>query len=168
VGRGHPRAADHPRSGRKAQLVLPPRRRGIRLLFRPSASGAGISASLLPKGIEGGSIASLLAGDGQGKVQRPREELVFHFPHYQSEDEPQSSILLGNLKLMWFYEDRSAELFDLSNDISESNDLSSQMPSETAQLRDRLQKYLAVVGAQIPGTQSAVRSEPCPSFRIAM
>jgi arylsulfatase A-like enzyme len=111
---------------------------------------AGISASMLPKGIEGGSIESLLANDGQGIVHRPREELVFHFPHYQGEDGPQSSIRLGSLKLMWFYEDNRVALFDLSNDISESNNLSWQMPAETGQLRDRLQKYLTAVDAQFP------------------
>ncbi len=128
--------------------------------FPTFCAWAGISASLFPKGIEGGSIASLLKNEGQGKVQRPREELVFHFPHYQSEDGPQSSILLGHLKLMWFYEGNNAALFDLSNDISESNDLSSQMPSETSQLRDRLREVPGGGQRPIPDTQSAVRPEP--------
>lgn len=61
---------------------------------------AGILSSKFPKGIEGGSIAGLLTNDGQRGVKRLREELVFHFPHYQSGDGPQSAILLGYLKLM--------------------------------------------------------------------
>jgi hypothetical protein len=76
--------------------------------------------------------------------------LVFHFPHYQSDDGPQSAILLGNLKLMKFYEDNRVALFDLSTDIGERNDLAAQMPSEAARLRQRLENYLAAIDAQFP------------------
>jgi arylsulfatase A-like enzyme len=119
--------------------------------FLPTfAEWADIPNKSLPKGIEGGSIASLLTHDSQGKVVRPREELVFHFPHYQSQDGPQSAIILGNLKLMKFYEDNRVALFDLSRDLSEQNDLASQMPMEAADLRKRLETYLANVDAQLP------------------
>ena len=111
---------------------------------------ADIAASQLPKGIEGGSIVSLLTHDGKGQVKRPCEELVFHFPHYQTENTPSSSIILGNLKLLHFYEEDRMALFDLSKDISERNDLSAKMPVETAKLRQRLDNYLVSVGAQMP------------------
>jgi arylsulfatase A-like enzyme len=111
---------------------------------------AGVAPKSLPRGIEGGSIATLLTNNGQGKVKRPREELVFHFPHYQGEGGPQSAILLGNLKLMHFYETDRYMLFDLSQDIGEQNDLASQRPSETSQLRERLKKYLTAIDAQLP------------------
>jgi arylsulfatase A-like enzyme len=111
---------------------------------------AGISASKLPEGVEGGSIVSLLANPKQPQVKRPREELVFHFPHYQTGDGPHSALMLGNLKLMKFYEDNRLALFDLSKDIGEQNDLSGRMPQQTAQLHQRLNRYLAAVGAQLP------------------
>jgi arylsulfatase A-like enzyme len=111
---------------------------------------AGIPTKALPKGVEGGSIAALLANNGQGKVKRPREELVFHFPHYQSDDGPQSAIFLGNFKLMKFYEDNRVALFDLSKDISERNDLASQMPSEATRMRKMLESYLTAIDAQMP------------------
>ncbi len=101
------------------------------------------------KRLEGGSIAKLLANDGRGEVRRVREELVFHFPHYQG-DAPHSAIFLGNLKLRHFYEDNHDELFDLTKDISKRNDLAAQRPADTKQLRDRLDKYLASVDAQLP------------------
>ncbi|HEX3868973.1 MAG TPA: sulfatase-like hydrolase/transferase, partial [Pirellulales bacterium] len=104
-------------------------------LFPTFCQWAGVPNSQLPKGIEGGSIAALLSNDGRGQVKRPREELVFHFPHYQSDDGPQTAILLGNLKLMHFYEDNRDALFDLSTDIGERNDLAAMMASEKAQLR---------------------------------
>jgi arylsulfatase A-like enzyme len=105
----------------------------------------------LPKKIEGGSIASLLANNGKGEVKRAREELVFHFPHYQSDDDgPHSAIRMGDLKLIHFYESDREVLFDLSKDIGEQRDVSKQMPAETKQLSNRLQKYLAAVDAQFP------------------
>lgn len=110
---------------------------------------AGIPAKSLPKGIEGGSMVSLLANNGQGTVKRPREELVFHFPHYQG-DSPHSAIFVGDLKLMHFYEDGRDLLFDLSKDIGERNDLAAQAPQQVMQLRKRLESYLTTVNAQFP------------------
>ena len=86
----------------------------------------------------------------KGSVKRAREELVFHFPHYQSDDGPHSSIRLGNLKLIHFDEDDRVSLFDLSKDIGERNDLAKQMPNETKMLQERLTKYLTEVNAQRP------------------
>ena len=115
---------------------------------------AGVPAATLPKGVEGGSIVTLLAHnlaqDGRGEVRRPREELVFHFPHYQSDDGPQSAIRLGNLKLLRFYEDDRVMLFDLTKDIGERDDLAQRMPAEAQRLRERLEQYLSAVDAQLP------------------
>jgi arylsulfatase A-like enzyme len=108
---------------------------------------AGVKQAL-PEGIEGGSILPLLA-TGKGEVKRPRQELVFHFPHYQG-DTPHSAIFLGNLKMMKFYETGKLSLFDLSKDLFERNDLSASMPEETIRLHNRLNLYLDLVGAELP------------------
>jgi arylsulfatase A len=127
---------------------------------------AGIAPNKLPKNIEGGSIAGLLSHRGQGEVKRSRDELVFHFPHYQDEDGPQSAIFLGDLKLMKFYEDNRVELYDITKDISERNDLSQRMPAETKKLRDRLEKHLAAVDAQFPTVNPNYDpSKPAPPAR---
>lgn len=109
---------------------------------------AGVLTKSLPRGIEGGSIVDLLTHEGKGEVRRPREELVFHFPHYQSEDGPQSAIVVGDLKLMHFYEDNRDALFDLAKDLGERRDLAKEMPAEAASLRQRLDAYLSAVDAQ--------------------
>ena len=111
---------------------------------------AGAASKSLPPGVDGGSFARLIADGGIGAVVRPRAELVFHFPHYQSEDGPQSAILVGDLKLMHFYEDDCDALFDLAADVSERRDLAHARPTETAALRKRLNAHLAAVGAQFP------------------
>jgi arylsulfatase A-like enzyme len=111
---------------------------------------AGVSAAAIPQGVEGGSFAAILAQRGRGEVERPREELVFHFPHYQSDAGPHSAIRLGALKLLLFYEDDRVMLFDLAKDLGERDDLAQRMPAESQRLRERLDGYLAAVDAQLP------------------
>ena len=118
-------------------------------LYPTFCEWAGVPTSRLPKNIEGGSITSLLANDGKGEVKRVREELVFHFPHYQNEDDgPHSAIRLGDLKLIHFYESDRDMLFDLSKDISEQNDLAAERPRDAEMLKKRLMTYLREVDAQ--------------------
>lgn len=109
---------------------------------------ADVPASKLPRTIEGGSITSLL-NDGKGTVKRAREEIVFHFPHYQGVDGPHSAVFLGDHKLMKFYEDDRRALFDIEADISERNDLSQQMPQKVKELDSLLVKYLHDIDAQM-------------------
>lgn len=117
-------------------------------LYPTFCEWAGVPASKLPRDLEGGSISGLL-DDGQGNVKRQRDEMVFHFPHYQGGDGPHSALYLGNLKLMKFYEDGRLALFDLGADISERNDLSRQMPEKVKELDGLLITYLAEVDAQM-------------------
>jgi len=42
------------------------------------------------------------------------------------------------------------KLFDLAKDIGERDDLAAPMPAEATRLRQRLEKYLADVHAQLP------------------
>ena len=60
-------------------------------------------------------------------MKRLRDELVFHFPHYQG-DSPHTALFLGKHKLLRFYENESLHLFDMSKDILESNNLAKENP----------------------------------------
>jgi arylsulfatase A-like enzyme len=114
------------------------------------ASLAGIKDPL-PKGVEGGSFASVLLNGGTGAVKRPREEFVVHFPHYDKDWlGPASAILLGDYKLIRVYETDERKLFDLSKHITERNDLAKQMPAKVTELDQRLTDYLKAVNAQMP------------------
>jgi arylsulfatase A-like enzyme len=119
-------------------------------LFPTFAAWAGVPRSALPTTLEGGSLAGLLADGGIGRVVRPREELVFHFPHYQSGHTPHSAIRIGSLKLIRMDEDGSVRLFDLDKDMGEQDDLAAGRPADAARLRVRLDQYLAAVHAQLP------------------
>ncbi len=116
-------------------------------LFPTLCALAGVKVPM-PEGVEGGNFAHLLTGDDQ-PVKRAREELVFHFPHYQG-DSPHTALLLGDYKLMKFHETEETRLFELTDDIGEGNDLAVKMPEKAAELEKRLDAYLAAVGADLP------------------
>jgi len=119
-------------------------------LFPTIAELAHVKAPL-PAGIEGGSLAPVLTHSGAGEVKRAREELVFHFPHYDMDDYgPSSAILLGNYKLIHFYAGDTRQLFDLQNDIAEQHDLAKELPEKVKELDTKLTAYLKDVGGQLP------------------
>ena len=108
---------------------------------------AGVKAPL-PKQLEGGDLTHLLSGSFD-PVKRPREPLVFHFPHYQG-DSPQSAILSSDMKLIHFYETGENLLFDLKTDIGEIKNLASAKPELASTLAQQLADYLSEVGAEMP------------------
>jgi len=108
---------------------------------------AGIRQGL-PEVLEGGSLAGILKGSTL-PVQRPRKELVFHFPHYQGEA-PHTAMFLGNHKLIRSYEDNSLHLFDISQDITESNNLAESQPVLAESMLKTMNAYLLSVQAAFP------------------
>jgi arylsulfatase A-like enzyme len=123
------------------------------------ASGADLLPTLadlaqvksLPVAIEGGSLVSLLKGNGVGEVKRPREELVIHFPHYDlSNGGPASAIFIGNYKLIRRYEDGARMLFDVVKDPGERNDLAASDKKRVEEMEKRLDAYLADIKAAMP------------------
>ena len=81
--------------------------------------------------------------------------MIFHFPHYQG-DTPHSAIVLGDYKLLHFYETGETRLYNLAEDLAERNDLGASQPKIAADLKQRLEAYLAEVGASLP--------QPNPDF----
>jgi arylsulfatase A len=119
-------------------------------LFPTMAALAHVSEPL-PKGIEGGSLAPALTNSRLGTVQRPREEFVVHFPHYDKDEVgPASAIYLGDFKLIRVYENGALKLFDITKDPGERRDLAAQMPHKVKELNQRLADYLLGVNAQMP------------------
>ncbi len=122
-------------------------------LFPTFCKLAGVKGAL-PSNLDGGDLAHLLRGSSE-PVQRPREPLVFHFPHYQG-DTPHSAILSGDHKLLHFYETDEKLLFNLKEDIAEQTNLASKNAALTASLAKQLADYLSEVGAEMP--------KPNPNF----
>ena len=119
-------------------------------MFPTIAALAKVTAPL-PKGIEGGSFAAVLASGGKGTMNRPREEFVVHFPHYDKDAiGPASAIWLDDYKLIRVYETGALRLYDIAKDPAERMDLAAKMPDKTTELNQRLTEYLTSVDAQMP------------------
>ncbi|MEM9417805.1 MAG: sulfatase [Planctomycetota bacterium] len=104
---------------------------------------------------EGGSLTGILSGRAD-TVRRPRDEMVFHFPHYQTNDGPHSSIYLDQYKLIRFDETDRVVLFDIEADPLEQNDLAQDKRSTVRKLERKLDAYLNDIDAQ--------RVQPNPDY----
>jgi arylsulfatase A-like enzyme len=106
------------------------------------------------KGIDGVSLVPLLRGNGQLK----RDELFWHYPHYQHYQlggtTPYAAIRKGDFKLIEFFDDKRVELYNLKEDLGEQNNLAAQMPDKVEALRNRLHAWQKEVGAQMPTRNS--------------
>ena len=104
--------------------------------------------------IEGGSLAGVLQS-ADAKIERSREEIVFHFPHYDLRNAgPATAMLLGDYKLVRNYVGDETLLYDLSSDPGERNDRSAELPDVVEELDARLTAYLLEIDAQMPQPNS--------------
>jgi arylsulfatase A-like enzyme len=93
--------------------------------------------------------ASLVgAMDGEPDVH---EALFWHFPHYHgSGNRPGGAVRIGDLKLVEWFEDGAVELYDLSSDLGERQDLSTERPEDTARLLTELRTWRDDLDANMP------------------
>jgi hypothetical protein len=92
------------------------------------------------------SIAPLLRGEAMSA--RP---LFWHFPNYTNQgSRPAGAIRDGDWKLVEHFEDGSAELYNLADDIREAKNLATAEPQRAEELRRRLHAWRTSVGAQMP------------------
>jgi len=103
--------------------------------------------------VEGASLRSLL----QDREPPPREALYWHYPHYSwREQRPAGVIRRGPYKLIDYYHCEEAELYDLTADVGETNDLSAEQPGRVRRLRAMHADWRRRVDAEMP--------EPNPDF----
>jgi len=97
---------------------------------------------------DGVSLLPLLKGE---KNQLGRDTLYWHYPlkkrHFLG-GRSTGAIRKGDWKLIEFFDDGTVELYNLTNDISEKNNLADKIPSKTAELRQLLIKWRRQVGAK--------------------
>ena len=86
----------------------------------------------------------------QGKTVE-RDTLYWHYPHYHgSMWKPGAAIRVGNWKAVQFYHYGEAELYDLSNDIGEQNNLAKSHPEKLEALLAKLASIQKKTSARIP------------------
>ncbi len=83
-------------------------------------------------------------------IQEPNKKrtLFWHYPHYSNQGgKPAAAIRSGDYKLIYHYEDQSVELFDLSKDVAEKNNIASSNQQKVVQLKMELMNWLKQSGA---------------------
>lgn len=97
--------------------------------------------------VDGQSLLPVLSENRKLKSR----DLYWHYPHYHgSAWKPGAAILSGDWKLIEFYEEDKAELYNLRNDPSESTDLAARFPDQQQQLRKKLRSWQKSMHAKMP------------------
>ena len=97
--------------------------------------------------VDGESLVDLLTNPDQKK----NRSLYWHYPHYHGSGwTPGGAIRKGDWKLIEFWEHGDAQLFNLSSDIGELNDLSEKHPEKKAELIKDLADWRNEIGAVMP------------------
>ncbi|MEM6346648.1 MAG: sulfatase [Bacteroidota bacterium] len=94
---------------------------------------------------------------GPARAERP---LFWHFPHYHgSMWEPGSAMRQGKWKYIRFLTEDREELFDLSSDPEEKNNLVADQPEQLAQMRRSMAAWHQETQAQLPKLRSNASDE---------
>jgi arylsulfatase A-like enzyme len=106
--------------------------------------------------IDGISMAPLL----KGKEKLSRDAIFWHYPHYGNQGgSPGSAIRSGNYKLLEYFEDGHLELYDLDNDIGETENLIDSRSEIADSLYEQLKKWRLEVKARYPSDNPAFQPE---------
>ena len=97
--------------------------------------------------LDGESIVPLLVSSG--KLQR--DAIYWHYPVYHHST-PAGAIRQGPWKLIEFFDagPSRCELYNLKDDIGESNDLAAKMPGKVRELQQKLSQWRKSVNARLP------------------
>ncbi len=102
--------------------------------------------------VDGVSLTKCLNGESL-----PQRDLFWHYPHYGNQGgEPSSIIMRGDWKLIHYHEDGHDELYNLSADVAEQNDVLKTQADIATAMRSRLDRWLSDTQARFP--------EPDPNF----
>jgi len=95
--------------------------------------------------VDGKSLTPLLEGEGGFT----RDALFWHYPHYNRhpQSHPSGVIRAGDWKLIENYETGQVALYNLVDDVGETNNLAQRQPAKAAELLGRLKAWRAEVGA---------------------
>jgi len=110
---------------------------------------------------DGVSFVSVLKEEQTaGASSFDRGAMYWHYPHYGNQGgSPGSAIREGRWKLIYWYEDERTELYDLSKDVEEKNNLAASEPAKVQALQEKLDAWLEGVNAKMPAPNPAHEEE---------
>ncbi len=96
--------------------------------------------------VDGVSLKPLLSAESDSLA---REAIYFHYPHYHHINTmgPAGAVRMGDYKLVEVFETGAVELYNLRDDLGETNDLAASMPELTAKLTKMLHDWRDHSGA---------------------
>ena len=97
--------------------------------------------------LDGVNLQSLLTGEGPP----PARSLFWHFPHYNDHPSsvPSSVVRKGPWKLIETFDPEGIELYNLSDDLSETRNLAATQTAKVDELRRELEAWRKEVGAEM-------------------
>ncbi|MRR52802.1 MAG: aryl-sulfate sulfohydrolase, partial [Rhodocyclaceae bacterium] len=104
--------------------------------------------------LDGASYFKLLTSGG--KTTPARDPIFWHFPGYLGagpgswRTTPAGVIRSGNWKLHEFFEDGRLELYNLDDDLGETNNLAARLPAKTKELQAQLAAWRQATKAPVP------------------
>ncbi len=116
--------------------------------------------------LDGVSLLPLLVNDKKAEKKMSSRPIYFYQPLYDIQwgAVPCASMVEGDYKLIWFFGDYidleqngkyipegRSELYNLSKDLSEKNDLSASEPKLTSSMQEKLKAWIVSCDAEIPG-----------------
>jgi len=117
--------------------------------FLPTFADLAGASSSLSKAVDGVSFKPLLLGQPVPESYINRQ-IFFHYPHYR-ESAPSSALVVGQMKLMYFYEHPDQYFqYDLSKDPGERNNIFTTNPEKSKQMFSQLMDGLKSFGAYFP------------------
>ncbi len=103
-------------------------------------------------GVDGMNLAPLLKGDKAGSEKLAKRALYWHWPHYSNHggQSPEGAILYQDYKLIEYYENNTAQLFNLKSDPGEQIDLARIEPQRVKELKTMFHAWRKDVNAEMP------------------
>ncbi|WP_420321989.1 sulfatase [Flagellimonas sp.] len=124
---------------------------------------AGVENPKYVQAMDGQSFTSMLTKKESNSSERP---LFWHYPNEWGPDGPgigaSSTVRKGDWKLIYFHEDQHFELFNLTTDIGETKNLTSEHPDKVGKLAKILSDHLRKVDAQMPSFKDSGEPVPFP------
>jgi arylsulfatase A-like enzyme len=100
-----------------------------------------------------------------GKAPLNRDAIFWHFPGYLGagagswRTTPAGAIRSGDWKLQEFFEDGRIELYNLRDDLGQTNNLAQKLPDKTKELHTRLAAWRQEINAPMP-TKNTEQGQP--------
>ncbi len=100
--------------------------------------------------VDGKSFAPLLTAN-ISENDFERGAIYWHYPHYGNQGgSPASSVRENDMKLIYFYEDHHAELYNVVSDIEERHDIAKENPELVKKLVAMIQTWMIETKALTP------------------